>query len=277
MITHIKRAYNKLLVLVKSRSNYKFIINQYTELGDFDNFHNILKTKRFTNQLKPIQIDSVDSKKIVVIAPHPDDDILGAGGTLLKAKSLGAEVHIIYVTNGSPSKSEKIKKETLDVCEEAKFIPHFLNFEPRKINVHDNKAIKNVTNIINEINPKVIFISFFLDNHVDHRSVNYLLYNCISSENFRNNIEIWSYQIYSSILPNIIVDVTDMINKKSKLIDIWESVSKFNDLAHYMLGVNASNSIYLKKSKQKLYGEAFFVLPISEYMILIEKYFNIEN
>ena len=106
-------------------------------------------------------MNGVKASKIVVIAPHPDDDILGAGGTLLKAKSLGAEVHIIYVTNGEPFKSENIKKKHSKVCEEAMFTPYFLNFEPKKINVHDNKVIKNVSNIINEINPGAIFISFF--------------------------------------------------------------------------------------------------------------------
>ena len=195
MITLIKRACNKLLAFLKSRSNYKFLIKQYTELDDFDKFNNILSTKRFTTHLKPLQMDSVNSNKIIVIAPHPDDDILGAGGTLLKAKSLGAEVHIIYVTNGEPLNSANIKKETLEVCEKAKFIPHFLNFEPKKINVHDDEAIKNITSIINEINPGAIFISFFLDNHVDHRSVNYLMCNCFNSNNFNDNIEIWSYQI----------------------------------------------------------------------------------
>lgn len=277
MITIIKLAYNKLLALLKSRSNYKFLIKNYIELDDFNNFNKILSTKRFTTHLKPLQMDCVNSNKIIVIAPHPDDDILGAGGTLLKAKSLGAEVHIIYVTNGEPLQSENIKKETLEVCKKAKFIPHFLNFEPKKINVYDDEAIKNITAIINEINPGAIFISFFLDNHVDHRSVNHLMYNCFNSNVFNNNIEIWSYQIYSSILPNVIIDVTDMINKKSKLIDIWKSVSRFNDLAHYILGINASNSIYLKNSNKKLYGEAFFVLPAREYIILLGKYFKIEN
>ena len=277
MITFIRKAYNKLLALVKSRSNYKFLINQYIDLDDFDNFRKVLNTKRFTTQLKPIQMNGVKANKIVVIAPHPDDDILGAGGTLLKAKSLGAEVHIIYVTNGDPIRSENIKKETLEVCEKAVFTPYFLNFEPKKINVHDDKVIKNISNIINKINPGAIFISFFLDNHVDHRAVNYLLYNYFASNRSKKNVEIWSYQIYSSILPNVIIDITDLISKKKKLINIWKSVSMFNDLSHYILGINATNSIYLKNSKKRLYGEAFFVLPVAEYMTLLEKYFDIKN
>ena len=68
-----------------------------------------------------------------------------------------------------------------------------------------------------------------------------------------------------------------MLAKKKKLIDIWKSVSMFNDLSHYILGINAANSIYLKNSKKRLYGEAFFVLPVAEYMTLLEKYFDNKN
>ena len=38
--------------------------------------------------------------RIVVVAPHPDDEVLGAGGIIQQACAVGAEVHVIYLTNG---------------------------------------------------------------------------------------------------------------------------------------------------------------------------------
>ena len=38
--------------------------------------------------------------RIVVVAPHPDDEVLGAGGLIQQACTAGAEVHVIYLTNG---------------------------------------------------------------------------------------------------------------------------------------------------------------------------------
>src|ERR1700689_5081239 len=38
--------------------------------------------------------------RIVVVAPHPDDEVLGAGGLIQQACAVGAEVHVIYLTNG---------------------------------------------------------------------------------------------------------------------------------------------------------------------------------
>ena len=39
-------------------------------------------------------------KKILVIAAHPDDEALGCGGSLLKSKSLGHEIHLLFMTDG---------------------------------------------------------------------------------------------------------------------------------------------------------------------------------
>src|ERR1017187_2555619 len=38
--------------------------------------------------------------RIIVVAPHPDDEVLGAGGLLQQACAVGAEVHVIYLTSG---------------------------------------------------------------------------------------------------------------------------------------------------------------------------------
>src|SRR5258708_6283706 len=44
----------------------------------------------------PITVDD----RIVVVAPHPDDEVLGAGGLIQQARAVGAEVHVIYLTSG---------------------------------------------------------------------------------------------------------------------------------------------------------------------------------
>ena len=40
-------------------------------------------------------------KKILVIAAHPDDEVLGMGGTIAKMTAEGAEVHLLIVTDGA--------------------------------------------------------------------------------------------------------------------------------------------------------------------------------
>lgn len=57
-------------------------------------------------------------KKIVVFAPHPDDELAGAGGSMLKWKEEGHDVHIIYITDGRAAYRYEREKGRLRETEE---------------------------------------------------------------------------------------------------------------------------------------------------------------
>jgi LmbE family N-acetylglucosaminyl deacetylase len=217
-------------------------------------------------------MDFPSAKRILVIAPHPDDDVLGAGGTLLKAIDSGTDVHVLYVTDGLPEHAASIREQTVEVCNAARMIPHFLGCRSRQIPLEDPKVNEKVTSLLESINPEVIFISFFLDDHDDHRRVNHLLRNILKTGSLPE-AEIWAYQIYSSVVPNVVVNITDKVERKRELISKWKSVGKFNDLAHFILGVNASNCRFLS-AQFPIFVEAFFVVPLKEYLDLCSLYFN---
>ena len=56
----------------------------------------------------------MNKNKLLVIAAHPDDEILGCGGTIAKLKSEN-EIHVIFMTNGVSSRGKNKKKETADM------------------------------------------------------------------------------------------------------------------------------------------------------------------
>ncbi|MCF7822776.1 MAG: PIG-L family deacetylase [Candidatus Marinimicrobia bacterium] len=254
---------------------YKFMITDWVKLTDLQSCSNVLNTKRFNRNLQPLEIEVPDAKRILVIAPHPDDDIIGAGGTLIKAKAIGADIHVLYVTNGLPEHAEAIRKETLSVCEQIGTTPHFLDCQARAIPINDRDVNSKVQKIVTELKPDLIFTSFLLDDHDDHRRVNHLLLEVLDNKKLPK-CEIWAYQIYSSVIPNVVVNISEQVTRKKELIDIWESVGKLGDLAHYILGVNASNSRYLK-TKEIAWAESFFVVPIEEYLKLCRIYFRESN
>ena len=255
-----------------SKRLYKFMMKDWFRLKDLEACKKVLETKRFNRNLQPLAIDYPEANNILVIAPHPDDDIIGSGGTLIKAKNNGSKIDIVYVTNGIPEKSEEIRKETLAVCNKVGFTPHFLDCQSRNIPI-DNKEVNNrLIELINRLNPEAIFISFLLDDHDDHRRVNQLLLKVLNKMDLPL-CEIWSYQVYSTIFPNVVVDITKQKEQKRELIQMWENVGKFNDLSHYILGINASNCIYMKADKP-IWVESFFVVPIKEYLSLCDLYLS---
>ena len=269
-----KRLIANKMMGIPSKSNYKFIIRDWTSLGDLRACSEVLETKRFYQNVRPIEMDCPGSKRILVIAPHPDDDLLGAGGTLIKAVEKGSEIHVSYITNGDedPEKSAIIREEMLRVCSKIGTKPHFLGCCEGNIPLNNNSINNNILSLVDRLKPSIIFIPFLLDDHDDHRRVNHLLLNIMATKTSRS-IEIWSYQIYSTVIPNVVVNITTQMNKKSELIRIYKNVKGNRDWAHYMSGINAANCRYIP-SKKQIYVEAFFVLPIKEYLSLCTLYFN---
>jgi LmbE family N-acetylglucosaminyl deacetylase len=61
-------------------------------------------------RLGPCSVKPPDSGRVVVIAPHPDDEVLGAGGTTAALALRGAAVVVIAVTDGEASAPERVEE-----------------------------------------------------------------------------------------------------------------------------------------------------------------------
>ncbi|MDA1347823.1 MAG: PIG-L family deacetylase [Chloroflexi bacterium] len=255
------------------RSNYKFVIKDWVDLFDLRACAEVLETKRFAQNLRPVQVDVPDRKRLLVIAPHPDDDTFGAGGTLTKAVANGAKVDVVYITAGSsdPEQAESIRQEAAQVCDAMGATPTFLGLHPKGIPLDDSELNDRVTSLLTDLDPDAIFISFLLDDHDDHRRVNELLLT-VAGGLRPSGVEVWAYQIYSTVIPNVVVDITGQVDAKRELMRMWRSVSGNRDWAHYVLGMNAANSRYIQ-SREPVFAEAFFVVPIEEYLELCRLYF----
>jgi LmbE family N-acetylglucosaminyl deacetylase len=118
-------------------------------------------------------------KKILVVAPHADDETLGAGGTLCKWRICGEELFWLIVTN----KNEKYGYNSLDVTkrrEEIKKVETVTGFtetinlelKPAGLDRYPvNELIGSIDSVISRIVPDSIIIPFHNDAHSDHRIV----------------------------------------------------------------------------------------------------------
>ena len=274
MIGLFRRAVRRLLAGAPSRAAYKFAIKDWLPLFDLEAAAQVLETKRFTQNLKPLELECPAQRRILVIAPHPDDDVFGAGGTMIEAISKGAKVHVLYITDGEndPERARLIKEDAVRSCDAIGASPIFLGCQTGSIPLSDQGLNHKLTSLFAELDPQAIFIPFLLDDHDDHRRVNELFLSVARTLRLEK-VEIWAYQVYSTVLPNVIVNITDHVERKREVIEMWHNVSGNRNWAHYVLGMNAANCRYLQ-SKEPEYVEAFFVVPIDEYLDLCEGYFS---
>ena len=117
--------------------------------------------------------------RVLVVAPHPDDETLGCGGTLLRHKNEGDMIYWNIVTSAgkdfgwSKENIKKREKEITDVCKYYEFNKIF-NFKlpTTKIDTIPIATIaKKFSALYNEIEPEIIYIPFAKDVHSDHQII----------------------------------------------------------------------------------------------------------
>lgn len=180
--------------------------------------------------------------KIVVISAHPDDEIIGCGGTLLKHKANGDELFWIIVTNAFEHQGfskERVESRQLEIEKVKKQVGfssvHKLDYPTMSLDSNSiNKMIPQISSIFNKIKPEIIYVMNRSDAHSDHRvafeavaactkSFRYpfikrvLMYECISETEFAPALPERVFQ------PNYFVDVTKYFSKKVEVMKIYES------------------------------------------------------
>jgi len=116
--------------------------------------------------------------KVLVIAPHPDDEVLGCGGTIKKYSEQGHDVYVCYVTKGyEPDwSSEYLKNKVVEVENAQKILGikkyYWLDFPSVKIDTVPQKELNDsLSELVNEIKPDVVFTSSHGDLNSDHRLI----------------------------------------------------------------------------------------------------------
>lgn len=168
----------------------------------------------------------------LVIAPHPDDEVLGVGGTIAKLSAQGAEVHVAIVTRGEPPRfsaeyTANVRAESaaahrlLGVTQ-----THFLEFPAAELDrVGHAELNARIGELVAQVSPDTLFIPFIGDIHLDHQlvftsalvasrprhpgvPVRVLAYETLSETNW------WAPGITPAFVPNVFVEITDTLEAK---------------------------------------------------------------
>src|SRR3989344_1543581 len=115
-------------------------------------------------------------KKVLIVAAHPDDEILGAGGTLLKHRRAGDRLSILFLGDGVTSRDPRAS--TKERSQQAKLVARALGAQ--QVYMHqlpDNQfdtlplldLSKKVEAVVSKVKPEVIYTNYINDLNIDHR------------------------------------------------------------------------------------------------------------
>jgi LmbE family N-acetylglucosaminyl deacetylase len=178
---------------------------------------------------------------MLVIAPHPDDEILGVGGTMARFARSGGEVVVLTVAAHMPplyssavhqqTVAEARRAHALIGVRESVFLDHPAVFLDRIPLAEFNKQIHDV---VARVEPEILLVPFY-DRHVDHRKVFDAAQVVGRPVGAGRHIKIFAaYETLSethwnapyvepAFIPNWCVDITDVIDLKMSAMQCYES------------------------------------------------------
>lgn len=260
---------NLLVALCRRVGETRGILIDWRDISDLKAASDLLATMRTSKWLKTEVINAPQNQKILVLAPHPDDEIIGPGGTLLQAIEHNCSVKVIIFSNDAHDK--KSDPEIDAVAKAAGFAVRELGFQILKL-PDDCAAYETLRQTIEQEQPDHIFLPFMLDDHPDHRQVSKILLDLFSGHTIPA-CEIWAYQVYGALPLNAAVNIGRVIERKLDILRLYKSRFKTRDWAHYTRGLNAFNIRFLDHPTNSDYAEIFLKTSMRNYLALCRSYF----
>lgn len=220
-----------------------------------------------------------DASRVLVLAPHPDDEIIGCGGALLRHVKKGAKIKVLYMTDGRHGRLSSVSEEdTIEIRQtEAKAANETLGVRELEFWEYiddylemNDESVDRLLELLNDYKPDLVYVPYFLDEHKDHWSTNYILVECMKKQSF--DFSILAYETWTPLMPNFIVNITNEWETKLEALGWYESQQRLFRIVELCDHLNSFRGVRFRLNKFK-YCEAFFRSEPNQYATLFDKLF----
>ena len=188
------------------------------------------------------------NKKVLIIVAHPDDEILGCGGTIARHIESQDDVHVIFTSDGVTSRRNVNHKEVSKRKQNAKNASDILGVKNKPIflgfpdNRMDTIALLEVVQalelVINKIKPKIVYTHHSGDLNIDHQITHQAVITACRPQPGFSVEEIYSFEVLSStewstnntFIPNYFVDISSVLELKMSAIKAYND--ELRDFPH---------------------------------------------
>jgi LmbE family N-acetylglucosaminyl deacetylase len=165
------------------------------------------------------------TKRILALAPHPDDESIGCGGALLAHLAQRAEVEVVFLTSGEKGGHGRSESETIRVREqEARAAAEILRVRgiefwrlPDGALRPTHAAVERLRRKINRFKPDIIYVTHDREMHPDHRAAVRLLRRALAVTKIKPDV--LGYEVWTPIQKlSEIVDISPFMERKLRAV-----------------------------------------------------------
>ena len=205
--------------------------------------------------LIPFQSTDLPGSSWLIFAPHPDDEVIGMGGALLKARASGCKITLVFMTSGEQAGGSSVREaEASSVAHALGAEAVFMRFPDRKVRA-DEVAQQKVRDLIKAHSPDTIFFPSPQEFHPYHRVTAALVWAAQKSEGYKGSL--FHYEISRQSEVNHLVDISSVAERKRELLNHYVSQLSQNNYSGIMDALNTARTYTLGPDVTR--AEGFFL------------------
>lgn len=213
------------------------------------------------------------SGKILVMAPHADDETIGLGGTILLHAQRGDQVDLLVMTNGITGNADNsytqeeyvaLRKNEARAAGKILGVQEFIFWDfPDNHTVTENdlnQIVPAFADLVKKNGYDAVYTPHKDEIHTDHHVSSVIAARAIAG--LKNPPLLFAYEVWSPLNAEFVVDVTAVFEEKLRAANEYKSQIALNDITKLFKCLNGYRSILLEKKGE--YGEALLRMDLMQ-------------
>jgi len=205
--------------------------------------------------------ETIVAHSVVVLAPHPDDEVFGCGGAIAAHAHLGVPVHVVILTNGAGAGDPELRAQESQSA--AAMLgcttPEFWGAADRAL--FCNEALQQrLLDTLQRHNADLLYAPSPWEVHPDHRQACVMAMQVV--QHLGGRVRLAFYEIGVPLRPNVLLDITPHMSAKRAAMQCFTSQLNRQDYARQIEALNTYRTYTLPK--HVLAAEAYWVVSAGQ-------------
>ena len=203
---------------------------------------------------------------ILVLAPHPDDEVFACGGAIMRHIEQGDKVQVILITNGDAAISHDneiarqayIQLRRQESLNAANILGYqqlsYWNIADRAL-YYDTYLVQRLYDLIQKEQVSRVYACSLLEIHPDHYALAQI--SIAAVQRCGASVELAMYEVGVPLHPNILLNITDLKARKRMAINCFKSQLLLQNYQQHMEALNAYRAYTLTRDVEA--AEAYYI------------------